>query len=129
MMLATLKRAAAIAATMALGLMYVSQAVAGDVMLVVSVSLNSEQLGQHQLVAPEGKSAEFDLEQVRLFVNPIVTQDGSILLSMRVEEPAGRKWVEVGKPRIMVANGNEATVKVTSPKGNKYEFAIRPRRM
>jgi len=62
-------------------------------------------------------------------VNPIVTSDGSILLSMRVEEPSGSKWVEVGEPRIMVLNGNQGEVKVTSPKGNVYRIAIRPRRM
>jgi transcriptional regulator with XRE-family HTH domain len=125
-------RAAAIAAAMALGLgvLFVGNAAAGDVMLDVGLSLNSEKLGQHQLVAPEGKSAEIRLEgQVRLFVNPIVTEDGSILLSMRLEEPSGSKWVQVGEPRVMVGNGNEAVVKVTSPKGNKFEIAIRPRRM
>ena len=125
-------RNAAIAASLVLGLgvLFVENAKAGDVMLDVGVSLNSEKLAQNQLVAPEGKSAEIRLEgQVRVFVNPIVTQDGSILLSLRVEEPSGSKWVEVGEPRVMVGNGNEAVVRVTSPKGNKYEIAIRPRRM
>ena len=125
-------RAVAVAAALALGLgvLFVGNATAGDVMLDVGLSLNSEKLGQHQIVAPEGKSAEIKLEgQVRLLVNPIVTQDGSILLSMRLEEPAGKKWIEVGEPRVMVGNGNEAVVKVTSPKGNKFEIAIRPRRM
>ena len=120
----------AAALVLGLGILFVGNAVAGDVMLDVGLSLNSEKLGQRQLVAPEGKSAEIKLEgQVRLFVNPIVTQDGSILLSMRLEEPAGNKWVEVGEPRVMVGNGNEAVVRVTSPKGNKFEIAIRPRRM
>lgn len=125
-------RAAAIAATVLLGtgILFTGNAAAGDVMLDVGVSLNDEKLAQNQLVAPEGKSAEIRLEgQVRLFVNPIVTEDGSILLSMRLEEPAGKKWVEVGEPRVMVGNGIEAVVKVTSPKGNKFEIAIRPRRM
>ena len=120
---------AAIAA-LGLGVLLAGNAAAGDVMLDVGITLNSEKLGQQQMVAPEGKSAEMKLEgQVRLFVNPIVTADGSILLSMRVEEPAGSKWVEVGEPRVMVGNGNEAVVRVKSPKGNKYEIAIRPRRM
>lgn len=120
---------AAIAA-LGLGVLFAGNAAAGDVMLDVGITLNSEKLGQQQMVAPEGKSAEMKLEgQVRLFVNPIVTADGSILLSMRVEEPAGSKWVEVGEPRVMVGNGNEAVVRVKSPKGNKYEIAIRPRRM
>ena len=29
----------------------------------------------------------------------------------------------------MVVDGNEGTVKVTSPKGNVFEIAIRPRRV
>lgn len=129
--LAARLRQGAIVASLVLGLgiLFTRNAAAGDVLLDVGVSMNSEKLAQNQLVATEGKSAEIRLEgQVRLFVNPIVTQDGSILLSMRVEEPAGSKWVEVGEPRVMVANGNEAVVRVTSPKGNKYEIAIRPQR-
>jgi transcriptional regulator with XRE-family HTH domain len=125
-------RYAGLAATLvaALGFFLMPDAHAGEVMLDVGVTLNSEKLSQSQLVATEGKSAELRFEgQVRLFVNPIVTADGSILLSMRVEEPAGSRWVEVGEPRIMVVNGNEGLVKVTSPKGNVFEITVRPRRM
>ena len=120
----------AAALVLALGLFLMRDARAGEVMLDVTLELNDQKLGQHQLVANEGKSAEIRLEgQVRLFVNPIVTQDGSILLSMRVEEPAGSRWVEVGDPRIMVVNGQSGAVKVTSDKGNVYRIAIRPSRM
>lgn len=115
---------------LALGIFFTRDAVAGDVMLDVALELNDQKLGQHQMVANEGKSAEIRLEgQMRLFVNPMVTQDGSILLSMRVEEPAGSRWVQVGEPRIMVVNGDRGEVKVTSPKGNVYRIAIRPSRM
>ena len=125
-------RYAGLAASLAaaLGIFFMRDAVAGEVMLDVALELNNEKLGQHQLVANEGKSAEIRLEgQLRLFVNPIVTQDGSILLSMRVEEPSGSRWVQVGEPRIMVANGNQGEVKVTSDKGNVYRIQIRPRSM
>ena len=114
----------------ALGVLFMRDAHAGEVMLDVVLKRNSIELGQHQLVATEGKSAEMRHEgEVRLFVNPIVTEDGSILLSMRIEEPSGTRWVEIGEPRIMVLNGNEGQVKVTSPKGNVYQITIRPRRM
>jgi transcriptional regulator with XRE-family HTH domain len=121
-----------VAATLliALGVFFMRDAVAGEVMLVVALELNNERLGQHQLVANEGKSAEIRLAgQVRLLVNPMITSDGSILLSMTIEEPSGSRWVEVGEPRIMVANGNQGEVKVTSSKGNVYRIQIRPRRM
>jgi hypothetical protein len=99
-------------------------------MLDVSVTLNDEKVGQHQLVAPEGKSAEIRLDgQIRLFINPIVTKEGTILLSMRVEEPAGNGWKEVAEPRVLVGNGTEATVNVTSSKGSKYWIAVRPKRV
>lgn len=114
----------------ALGVLFVRDAHAGEVMLDVVLKRNSVELGKHQLVATEGKSAEMRHEgEVRVFVNPIVTEDGSILLSMRIEEPSGSRWVEIGEPRIMVLNGNEGQVKVTSPKGVVYQIAIRPRRM
>jgi hypothetical protein len=111
------------------GLFFIRGANAGEVMLDVSVTLNQQKLGQHQVVAEEGKSAEIRLEgKLRLFINPIVTKSGAILLSMRVEEPAGAGWKEVEEPRIMVANGDQGTVKVTSPKGSVIEIAVRPRR-
>ena len=114
----------------ALGVLFMRDAHAGEVMLDVVLRRNSVELGQHQLVATEGKSAEMRHEgEVRVFVNPLVTEDGSILLSMRIEEPSGTRWVEIGEPRIMVLNGNEGQVKVTSPKGNVYNIVIRPRRM
>lgn len=114
----------------ALGVFFARDAVAGEVMLDVAIELNSEKLGHHQLVANEGQSAEIRLAgQVRLLVNPMVTNDGSILLSMTVQEPSGSRWVQVGEPRIMVANGNQGEVKVTSDKGNVYRIQIRPRRM
>lgn len=114
----------------ALGVLLMQDAHAGEVMLDVVLKRNSIELGQHQLVATEGKSSEMRHEgEVRVFVNPIVTEDGSILLSMRIEEPSGTRWVEIGEPRIMVLNGNEGQVKVTSPKGNVYQISIRPRRM
>lgn len=125
-------RYAGLAATLvaASGLFLMHDAHAGDVMLDVGVTVNQEKLSQSQVVAPEGKSAEIRLEgQVRVFVNPVVTQDGSILLSIRIEEPSGSRWVEAGEPRIMVGNGNEGVVKVTSPKGNVIELAVRPRKM
>jgi hypothetical protein len=115
---------------LALGAFFMRDAGAGEVMLEVTLEINDEKLGQHQIVATEGKSAQIKLEkQVRVSVNPIVTKDGSILLSMRVDEAAGNRWIEVGEPRIMVANGNQGEVKVTSDKGNVYRIAVRPRRM
>jgi len=125
-------RYAGIAASLivALGVFLMRDANAGEVMLDVGVTLNKEKLSQSQIVATEGKSAEIRLEgQVRVFVNPIVTQDGSVLLSMRIEEPSGGGWKEIGEPRVMVANGIEGLVKITSPKGNVFEIAVRPRRM
>ena len=121
--------AASVAMT-ALGVLFMRDAHAGEVLLDVVLKRNTIELGQHQLVATEGKSAEMRHEgEVRVFVNPIVTEDGSILLSMRIEEPSGTRWVEIGEPRILVLNGNEGQVKVTSPKGNVYNIVIRPRRM
>lgn len=114
----------------AVGAFFIRTANAGEIALDVDVTLNREKVGQQQLVAQEGKSSEIKLEgKMRLFVNPLVTATGAILLSMRVEEPAGAGWKEIEEPRIMVANGDRGTIKVTSPKGSIIEIAIRPRRM
>lgn len=122
--------AVAASAVLALGALFTRAALAGDVQLDVGVTLNKEKLSQSQIVAAEGKSAEIRLDkQVRVFVNPFVTKDGNILLSVRIEEPSGSRWVEIGEPKIMVGNDTVGLVKVTSPKGNVFEIAIRPRRM
>jgi hypothetical protein len=110
---------------LALGFLVTRSATAGEVQL----NIGSEAQFRRDRSAPaggqRGQVAEIRHDgEVRLFVNPIVTQDGSILLSMRVEEPSGTRWVEIGEPRIMVVNGNEAQVKVTSPKGMVYNISI-----
>lgn len=113
-----------------IGLFAMRSAAAGEVLLDVGVSLDGEKLGQHQLVAPEGKSAEIKLDgQIRVFINPLVTKEGAILLSMRVEEPRGNGWKEVAEPRLLVASGVEAAAKVTSTKGGKFWISVRPTRM
>jgi transcriptional regulator with XRE-family HTH domain len=115
---------------LAVSLLFVRSAHAGEIQLDVNVSLDDRKLGQHQLVAPEGKSAEILLDgQVRLFINPMVTKEGTILLSMRVEEPAGHGWKEFAEPRVLVVNGDEASVKVTSSKGGEFRIAVRPKRL
>lgn len=124
-------RYAAVAASLLLvcSVAFMRTAHAEDVQIAVSLSRNAENLGDHQLVVAEGKSAEIRLEgRMRLFVNPKVTQEGRILLSMRVEEPSGTRWVEVGEPRLLVESGNKAEVSVTSPKGIAYKISIRPQR-
>ena len=81
-----------------LGVFVAQEAHGGEVALDVALSLNRQPPSRHQLKTEEGKSAQIQLEgQVRLFINPIVTKDGAILLSMRVEVPAGARWVEVGR--------------------------------
>jgi transcriptional regulator with XRE-family HTH domain len=125
-------RHAAIAASavVALGALATRDALAGDVQLDVGVTLNDAKLSQSQIVAAEGKSAEIRLEgQVRVFVNPAVTQQGQILLSIRIEEPSGSRWVEFAEPRLLAANGTQTEVNVTSPKGNKFRITILPKQV
>jgi transcriptional regulator with XRE-family HTH domain len=115
---------------LAFGAFFARDARAGEVLLDVAVAINNQQLGQHQTVANEGKSAEFRHDgQARVFVSPHVTQDGKILLSIRLEEPAGSRWVEVAEPRMLVLNGAEAVVNFTSDKGTVFRVTIRPRRV
>lgn len=122
-------RFAAASILLAGGLAFLPAAQAGDIQLAVSLSRNQEDLGHHQLVVVEGKSGEIKLDgKVRLLVNPRVTAEGRILLSMRLEEPSGTRWIEVGEPRLLVENGNQAEVSVTSSKGNSYRISIRPQR-
>jgi len=115
---------------LACGAFFARDAIAGEVQLDVGVYVNNQQLGQHQGLTAEGKSAEFRHDgQARVFVSPHVTQDGRILLSIRLEEPVGSRWVQVAEPRMLVFDGDEAIVSFTSDKGTVFKVTIRPRQV
>jgi len=124
----------AIAASLIAGLcgLFIAQQVRADqLMLDVDLSLNQKALSQTQrLIVAEGKDAEIRLEgQVRLVVTPVIAKDGSVLLSLRVDEFAKSDWVRVAEPRLQVFDDDAAAVSVTSPGGNVFRIGIRPHKI
>jgi hypothetical protein len=130
----------AIAASLVAGLcgLFIAQRVRADqVMLDVVLSLNSKPLSQTQrLIVAENDDAEIRLEgQMRVVIVPAITKEGSVLLSLRVDEfsksagPENTDWVRVGDPKVVAFDNDVATVSITSPGGNVIRIGIRPHRI
>jgi transcriptional regulator with XRE-family HTH domain len=122
----------AVAATVVAGLLglFVAQQVqAAQVLLDVNLSLNEKPLSQSQLITAEGKNAEIRLEgQMRVIIAPVIQPDGSVLLSLSVDEFASR-WVRIAEPKLQAIDNDEAVLSVTSPSGNVMRSGIRPHKM
>jgi transcriptional regulator with XRE-family HTH domain len=112
-----------------IGMLVAQQVQAAQVMLDVNLSLNEKPLSRSQLITAEGKSAEIRLEgQVRVIISPEVQPDGSVLLSVNIDEFA-TTWVRVAEPKLQANENDEATVSVTSSRGNVFRIGIRPRKI
>jgi transcriptional regulator with XRE-family HTH domain len=123
----------AIAAAVVAGVsgLFIAQSVRADqVMLDVQLALNEKPLSKSQLITAEGKDAEIRLEgQMRLIIAPVIAKDGSVLLSLRVDEFSKSNWVRVAEPKLQTYDNDEATVSVTSPGGNVFRIGIRPHKI
>jgi transcriptional regulator with XRE-family HTH domain len=113
------------------GLFIAQQVRADQVMLDVDLTLNETALSQTQhLLVTAGKDAEIRLEgQVRMIITPAVTKDGSVLLSVRLDEFSKAEWVRVGEPRLLANDNDRATLSITSSSGNVFRIGIRPHRI
>jgi len=124
----------AIAASVVVGVcgLFIAQAVRADqVMLDVNLSLNEKSLSQMQrLIIADGKDAEIRLEgQMRLVITPAITKEGSVMLSLRLDEPSKAEWVRVAEPKLLANDGDQANVSITSPSGNVFRIGIRPHKV
>jgi transcriptional regulator with XRE-family HTH domain len=124
----------AVAASLAAGIggLFIAQQVRADqVMLDVDLALDDQPLSQSQhLVVAEGKEAEIRFEgQMRVVIAPTITKDGSVLLSLRIDEFSKQDWVRLGDPRLLANDNAAATVSVTSPGGNVIRIGITPHKL
>lgn len=112
------------------GVFIAQQVRADQVMLDVDLSLNEKALSRNHLIVAAGKDAEIRLEgQMRMVITPVIAKDGSVLLSLRVDEFSKSDWVRVAEPRLQAYDNDAATVSVTSPSGNVFRIGIRPHRI
>jgi transcriptional regulator with XRE-family HTH domain len=123
----------AIAASVVMGVcgLFIAQAVRADqVMLDVQLAVNEKPLGKSHLITAEGKDAEIRLEgQMRVIIVPVILKDGSVLLSLRLDEFSKSDWMRVAEPKLQAYDNDQATVSVTSPSGNVFRIGIRPHRI
>jgi len=124
----------AVAASVVAGLcgLFIAQQVRADqVMLDVDLALNEKALSRTQrLIVAAGKDAEIRLEgQMRVVISPTIAKDGSVLLSLRVDEFSTSAWVRVAEPKLQAYDNDTATVSVTSPAGNVFKIGIVPHKI
>ena len=99
---------------------------ASQVHLDVVLSLNDKQLGRHQLTTTPGRGGEIVYGgQIKIVVIPTVTSDGSILISMQVDDIATTQYVRIGEPKVLAHDGGEAKLSLTSSKGDVLRIAVR----
>jgi transcriptional regulator with XRE-family HTH domain len=123
----------AIAASLLIGVcgaFYAQSARADQVMLDVQLDFNGQPAAKSQLITAEGKDAEIRLErQMRVFIAPVILKDGSVMLSIRVDEFGKSDWVRVAEPKLQAYDNDEATISVTSEGGNVFRIGIRPHKI
>jgi transcriptional regulator with XRE-family HTH domain len=125
-----LSGAAAASVLVAIGAFLARDAVASEIALAVTLSLNGTELGRHQLVVDEGKDSEIRMEgQARVILSSVINTDGSVAVSMRVYEFANQQFALVSTPKLFVRDNDEATVNVTSVQGNVFRIAVKPHKV
>ena len=123
---------AAIAASLlvTIGAFLTRDAVASEISLAVTLSLNGTELGKHQLVTDEGQDSEIRLEgQAKVILSSAINADGSVAVSLRVYEFANQQFALVSTPMLLVRDNDEATVNVTSVQGNVFRIAVKPHKV
>ena len=125
-----LSAAAATSLLVAIGAFLARDAVAREIALAVTLSLNGTELGNHRLVVDEGKNSEIRLEgQAKVILSSVINADGSVAVSMRVYEFADQQFALVSTPKLFVRDNDEATVNVTSVQGNVFRIAVKPHKV
>jgi len=125
-----LSAAAAASLLVAIGAFLARDAVAREIALAVTLSLNGTELGNHRLVVDEGKNSEIRLEgQAKVILTSVINADGSVAVSMRVYEFADQQFALVSTPKLFVRDNDEATVNVTSVQGNVFRIAVKPHKV
>jgi transcriptional regulator with XRE-family HTH domain len=108
------------------GGLFATNVFGSQVHLDLVLTLNDKQLGRHQLTTTPGRGGEIVYGgQLKIVVIPTVTSDGSILISMRVDDIATTQYVRIGEPKVLAHDGGEAKLSLTSAKGDVLGIAVR----
>ena len=109
---------------------FARQAIAGQVMLDVGLSINGAELGKSQLITRPGKDAEILFKgKIRVMLQSRVNKDGSVAVAMRVYEFSREQFFLVSTPEVFVLDNNQAQVRLTSALGNVFRIAITPHKI
>lgn len=105
---------------------FATNVLASQVHLQLVLSLNDRELGRHQLTTLPGRGGEIVYGGlIKIIVTPTVTSDGDILVSMRVDDIATTQYVRIGEPKVLARDGGEATLSLTSTRGDVLRIALR----
>jgi DNA-binding XRE family transcriptional regulator len=118
---------AAAALTAAGALFVASKGFADVVMLDVGVSLNDSQVEQSQLVTEANDHVAMRAidDLLRLVMVPTIEKNG-ILLATEIYVLEGNGYVLASSPKVLVADGQQAEIKLTTKDGAAIHFSITP---
>lgn len=123
----TLSGLAAICLVAAATMLVANSTLAEKILLDVGVLVGDEDARVGRLLTAEGKEAEMRIDEVlRFVITPTIQEDGRVLLTAKIYEFQGDKFVLSAEPKLITTNKKEAEIRISSQAGKAFRFLITP---
>lgn len=100
---------------------------AEKILLDVGIVVGDEDARVGRLLTAEGKEAEMRIDELlRFVITPTIQDDGRVLLTAKIYEFRGDKFVLSAEPKLITANKKEAEIRISSEAGKAFRFMITP---
>lgn len=100
---------------------------AEKILLDVGIVVGDEDARVGRLLTAEGKEAEMRIDEVlRFVITPTIQDDGRVLLTAKIYEFRGNRFVLSAEPKLITANKKEAEIRISSEAGKAIRFLITP---
>lgn len=120
--------AAAICAAAGSSLFLMSRANATDIGMAIKLGTATTDESRMNLEVNDGGETEIKLERnIRLLLRPTIQRDGTIFLATEVYGWDGNGFALVGKPALLMRQGEETRLKLGLPNGHSVRISIVPK--
>lgn len=101
----------------------------GEYSVTISITDGGEILGRPTLVIVPGASAQIESDgRFRVEATLTATPSNTLKLQASVSRPeAGGQWVVVARPTITLAQGGQASIRMTGAEGSVIDVGIKPK--
>lgn len=94
---------------------------AEKILLDVGIVVGEEDARVGRLLTVEGKEAEMRIDELlRFVITPTIQDDGRVLLTAKIYEFRGDKFVLSAEPKLITANKKEAEIRISSEAGKAF---------